>query len=151
MLLAIDMNEYDSRNMFVTDSIRNTVIDNSSFIRILYSTPDMTLNGITMVVPFNNHQINRHYSKWRCVFPAAANTALIERIQHLERDMLERINIEHKIPCHRLGEQVSNGFVKIFLEDTAGRAAEHSVLLKISGIWVTEQDYGITYKFLLAS
>jgi len=151
MLLAIDMDEYDSRNMFVTDSIRNTVIDNSSFIRVLYSTPDMTLNGITITVPFDNYHINRHYSKWRCAFPVATNSALIERIQNLERDMLERINIEHKVPCHRLGEQVGNGFVKIFLEDTSGPAAEHRILLKISGVWVTEMDYGITYKFLLAS
>ena len=38
MNLVLDINEFDINNVFFQKPITNTVIDNSDFIRILYST-----------------------------------------------------------------------------------------------------------------
>ena len=153
MFLVLNMEDYDSRNIFITESIRNTVIDNSSFIRILYSTSDIILNGIVLKTPFTNYQINKYFNKWRCNFSNTENSELLQSIKDLEREILKKVCIEYKKPCYKIDEQISHNFIKIFLEETAVEniSEHHDILLKISGLWVSEQEYGITYKFLLAN
>jgi len=152
MFLVLDIDKYNSENIFITESIRNTVIDNSSFIRIIYSTPHVILNGIILETPFNDFQINKYFNKWRCNYSAENNEKIIQNIQELEKGILEKVNIEHKEPCYKIHEQLCNNYIKIFLEDTAIESVSErsKILLKISGIWVSEHEYGITYKFLLA-
>jgi len=152
MFLVLNIDTYSNENIFITESIRNTVIDNSSFIRIIYSTHDVILNGIILETPFKNFQINKYFNKWRCNYLAENNESIIQSIQELERGILEKVNIEHKEPCYKIHEQLCNNFIKIFLEDSAMEniSEKSKILLKISGIWVSEQEYGITYKFLLA-
>lgn len=152
MFLSLTLDEYNNNNIFTTDSIRNTVIDNSSFIRIIYSTDNIALNGIIITIPFNNFVINKYFNKWRCNYSVDENNDLIKRICDVEKAILQKVNIEHKIPCYKIHEQLANSFVKIFLEENATNTVAESshILLKISGIWVSEEEYGITYKFLLA-
>ena len=152
MFISLTLDEYNKNNIFTTDSIRNTVIDNSSFIRIIYSTKDISLNGIILTTPFDNFTINKYFNKWRCNYSVADNNDLIRRICDIEKGILRKVDIEYKTPCYKIHEQLASSFVKIFLEENANNVILNNsqILLKISGIWVSEEEYGITYKFLLA-
>ena len=152
MFLSLSIDEYDTDCIFTTDSIRNTVIDNSSFIRIIYSTKDVMLNGIMITTPFTGFTINKYFNKWRCNYNVEDNTSLIQKLYKIEKEILERVDIRHKTPCYKIYEQLSNGFIKIFLEENASQddLENCKILLKISGIWVSEEEYGMTYKFVLA-
>lgn len=153
MFLSLSLDEYDTDCIFTTDSIRNTVIDNSSFIRIIYSTKDVMLNGIMITTPFVGFSISKYFNKWRCNYVVQENIELIERLYTIEKEILERVDIKQKTPCYKIHEQLSNGFIKIFLEENESHDGleKSNILLKISGIWVSEEEYGITYKFVLAN
>lgn len=152
MFLSLTIEDYDSTCVFTTDSIRNTVIDNSSFIRIIYSTKNVMLNGIIITTPFIKFTINKYFNKWRCNYLVNENKDLIQDLYSIEQEILQKVNIKHKTPCYKINEQLTNGFVKIFLEESKNEnfLNNNHILLKISGIWVSEEEYGITYKFLLA-
>lgn len=152
MFLSLDNEEFNSKCIFITESIRNTVIDNSSFIRIIYSTNKVILNGIVITTPLQHFQINKYFNKWRCCFNISENSELIKKICDIEKTILEKVNIKHKLPCYKIQEQLETGYVKTFLEDNMHDNIHdnNSLLLKISGVWVSEEEYGITYKFILA-
>ena len=152
MFLSLTIEDYDSSCIFTTDSIRNTVIDNSSFIRIIYSTKNCMLNGLIIATPFTNFTINKYFNKWRCNYLVNENNKLIQDLYTIEHDILQKVDIKDKTPCYKINEQLTNGFVKIFLEENKNENLlnNNHILLKISGIWVSEEEYGITYKFILA-
>ena len=57
---------------------------------------------------------------------------------------MEEIN--NKIPQYKIHEQLQNGNIKIFTD--IGNKQTSSFILKISGIWETQYNYGLTYKFI---
>ena len=96
MFIAIRLENYNSRNFFISESIRNTVIENSSFIRIFYSTENVAFNGITFNLDINDYTISKYFNKWRCNFTIETNSALLASIKSIENDILEKINITNK-------------------------------------------------------
>ena len=74
---------------------------------------------------------------------------LIEGLSKNEKELLFKINIAKKKPICRISEQLANGFIKIFIDNNKlFNNNQHEFILKISGIWENESDYGITYKFI---
>ena len=56
------------------------------------------------------------------------------------------IEIKNKISQLKIHEQLKNGNIKLFNEVTNKNNC--SFILKISGIWETHSNYGLTYKFI---
>ena len=54
--------------------------------------------------------------------------------------------ITTKTPLYRISEQLNNGFLKIF--NHIETKENNEFILKIYGIWETENEYGLTYKFI---
>ena len=52
MNICETIDNFDINQIFYLDPIKNTVIDNSNFIRILYSTELLTLNGLYLLLNF---------------------------------------------------------------------------------------------------
>ena len=46
MLLLLQPNLFNTQYMFFSEPIKNNVIDNSVFVRIIYSPPEIVFNGI---------------------------------------------------------------------------------------------------------
>ena len=55
---------------------------------------------------------------------------------------------ENKTPVYRLSEQLDNNFIKIFQSDNYKNYKNENInlLLKISGVWSNEKQYGITFR-----
>ena len=51
-----------------------------------------------------------------------------------------------KTPQYKIYEQIKNGNIKMF--NDIGNKSICSFILKISGIWETQNNYGLTYKFI---
>ena len=148
MNLAIDINEFDINSVFFQKPITNTVIDNSDFIRIIYSNDLMILNGIYIKIKLEIKSVESYYSKYKCIFNVSDNKDVFNKIQSIENVILERFS-SNKTKKKKIYEQINNCYVKIFTDNIFNsNNIPNYFTLKISGIWETNNDCGITYKFM---
>ena len=138
--------QYDENNIFFCEPIKNNVINDGSFIRILYSTKNVVFNGIYLLITLNDLTCEKYYSKYKCIFSVSTHKDLINDIKNIEEDILKKYTIEEKIPQFKIYEQLKNGNFKIF-SDISNKSV-CSFIMKISGIWETQLNYGLTYKFI---
>lgn len=147
MNIVKTIEQYDENNIFFCDPIKNNVMNDGLFIRILYSTPLFVINGITLSIALNDVTIEKYYNKYKCSFNPNNHKQLIESVKQIEETLLKNVNIKSKIPQFKIYEQLKNGNVKIFSE-MLEKNNNNLFMLKISGIWETEFHYGVTYKFI---
>ena len=144
MNLVKSINQYNEDNIYFCEPIKNNVMNEGKFIRILYSTHNIVLNGIYLLVHINDITCDKYYNKYKCNFNTVHNKDIIDNIKTIEENILRKIEIK-KIPQLKIYEQLRNGNIKLFNEVNKSFC---SFILKISGIWETEDKYGLTYKFI---
>lgn len=98
-----------------------------------------------------------------------SNTKLVKELNHIEHELIEYykdfFKINHKINVYSLRNQLKTGYIKVIQKvqvssgttpavppvscGTAGGTGESnkSLVIKISGIWETDTNVGITFKF----
>jgi hypothetical protein len=54
---------FNSNCIYFNEPIQNTIINESRFIRILYSTPNIIFNGINILLQINIDGIDKQYNK----------------------------------------------------------------------------------------
>ena len=146
MNIVKNMNQYDENNIFFCEPIKNNIMNEGNFIRILYSTHNILLNGIYLLIKLNDISCEKYYNKFKCSFNPLNHKDGIENIKIIEENILKKIDIK-KIPQFKITEQLKNGNIKVFSE-TSDKIG-NTFLLKIAGIWETDTEYGLTYKFLI--
>jgi ribosomal protein S17E len=146
MNIVKTLEQYDEDCVYFCDPIKNNIMNDGNFIRIIYSTPLFTLNGIYLSININHLAVEKYYNKFKCSFDTNLYKDLIEKLQTIEIDIIKKINIKGKIPQYKIHEQLKNGNIKIFSEDIS--KINNTFLLKIAGIWETDMYYGLTYKFI---
>jgi hypothetical protein len=75
------------------------------------------------------------------------------KICEIEFNLLQKAGcvIKNKTPQYKIQEQFKNSHIKIVSENMPTTTSATTFLLKISGIWETETQYGVTYKFSVIS
>ena len=53
MNIVKTIDQYDENYVFFCDPIKNNVMNEGSFIRIIYSTPNVVLNGVYILITLN--------------------------------------------------------------------------------------------------
>ena len=84
MNIVKNMNQYDLNNIYFCDPIKNNVMSNGLFIRIIYSTPYVVLNGINLFVSLNDISVEKYYNKYKCAFNVNTHKELIDSIKIIE-------------------------------------------------------------------
>jgi hypothetical protein len=140
------IDQYDENNVLFCEPIKNNVINDGHFIRILYSTPHFTLNGIYFLITLYDIICEKYYLKYKCSFNINTHKDIIDNLKTIEEDILKKYEIKNKIPQFKIYEQIKNGNIKIFI-DISNKSISNFIL-KISGIWETQFNYGLTYKFI---
>lgn len=149
--LVTSVHDFNENYLFFCDPIRNNVINGGNFIRFLYSTHELTMNGLFIQFSLEDTEIEKQFTKYRCNFSVAKHKDLVSSLSLLEKIILSKHNVSPtKRMKNQLAEQFSSGSVKLFespllLENSASCK---SYLLKISGIWETDTEFGLTFKFL---
>jgi predicted methyltransferase len=147
MNIVKTIEQYDENNIYFCEPIKNNVMNDGFFIRILYSTSLFVINGINLFISLNEVNIDKYYNKYRCSFNTVNHKNMIENVKIIEENLLKNVNIKNKIPQFKIYEQLKNGNIKIFSENIE-KINNNLFMLKISGIWETEFHYGVTYKFV---
>lgn len=144
--MAIPVNQYKSSNIFFGEPIKNTIIENSVFRRIIYSMPEISFNSINIFLIFKDITIRKFYNKWKCIFnDISVRNSLI----NIESNILQKLRLNNKNPVYSITQQIQNNMFKIFSDKIVpGEFSNYTVVLRISGIWESEKEYGITYKFV---
>ena len=146
MNIVKTLEQYNEDFIYFCDPIKNNIMNDGYFIRIIYSTPIFTLNGIYLSININHLTIEKYYNKFKCCFDVVFYKEIIDRLQIIEDNIIKKINIRGKIPQYKIYEQLKNGNIKIFSENID--KINNLFLLKIAGIWETDMYYGLTYKFI---
>lgn len=173
MIIAMNPEYFNKDNLYLCKSIKNKIMENATFIRIIYSTISSSMNGVYISFSLNGQSTELYRGKSKFTFDNNNNNnnrKVIEIFKFIERDILETLNIPGKTVSYKLYEQLTTNNFKYFpLSDYSDRKTEiqycntskknnmkykdksyvlpDTFILKISGIWVTEKSYGITYKF----
>jgi len=155
-----ELEQYQDQYIYFCDPIKNNIINDGNFIRILYSKPFVLLNGIYLCFSLNITSMEKYYNKLKCNFNKNEHIDIIEKCKEIEEGILKKMSL-NKIAQYKIFEQFKNGNVKIFNEflsnDLNGSNCSNcsnffkgncSFVLKISGIWENDMYYGLTFKFL---
>lgn len=149
MSILKSLDQYNYNNLYFCDTIKNNVMPNGNFIRILYCMHNFTMNGVYLHIPFTNVHHEKYYQKYKFTFDTNLHKEVITKLVNIEKDILDRVKIDssQKTAQYKVREQIVNGCIKLHLNNTSFNTDSVSLALKISGIWETEVNYGLTYKF----
>ena len=155
MNLILEYQTFNKKNVFFQEPVKNTVMNDSNFIRIIYSNKDFILNGIYIKININKDIqkkiFNHDYITIEDKIDENKNKLLNENkmvfqfVETLEKYILNKYNSNH-IHTYKMTEQILYLLNKI--NNCNNNRNIFSYILKISGLWETETHIGITYKFI---
>jgi len=132
------------QSIYLLNPVKNRILKNGYFIKLLHSTENLNMNGIYMEININDPRIENSYNKHKCLFSVDKNTILIEKCKEIENMILKKYKCS-KIKKNNIYNQLSNG---VILLSYYYPIHKNTYLLKISGIWETELEYGLSFKFI---
>ena len=144
-LVTIHPENITKEYIYFNEPIQNNIINESRYIRILYSTPNIVFNGIHVLIILSIDNIDRQYNKNILYYNTDKNTQAINSIKQIEKTILTKYS-SLKIPSYNLSELLDGGVIRLFTESTEKKKLMN-IILKISGLWEDNETYGITYKF----
>lgn len=151
MNAMIPFNEFNNKHIYFNEPIENTIIKDSKFIKLIYSNEILSMNGLFFHTEFMIFSTDYNFKKFRFSYNLDTNREMLNKIFNIERIILDNYNCNKKKKFN-LYDYLSNGFIKIYNQDNDNynvRKTKLGFILKISGVWESNDEYGITYKLLL--
>ena len=146
MNVALPIDQFNINNVFFQEAIKNTIMSDSNFIRIIYSDDICSLNGICICFKLQVTHVDKSFNKFKFTFDNVLSDNFIQAISKIEYDIISKFNIKNKQPIFRISEQLKNSIIKVTdIHNTA--TGTKPFMVKISGLWSNELEYGLTYKF----
>jgi len=149
MNVVIKEGQFNLTNVYYTEPIQNIIMDNSQFVKIVYSNEDVMMNGIYLLVDLKHINKESYFKKIKITYDTCLNKNILNRIYEIENQLLQKYNSNKKIQRKIIYDTLNNGVIKLFPNDEKDVISNNnSFILKISGIWENETEYGLTYKLL---
>lgn len=154
MYLTIPTNDFEINNVIISDKSKNNVIENSFFYRMYYSNDLVSMNGIYIKFNLYDLEIEEYYNKIKCNFSRYddRNKFLIRQLTTIEHEILKNYIQLTQNPVYTIREQLINYYIKLFHKENnrlIGKLSSVSVILKISGLWLTNKEHGLTFRFII--
>lgn len=127
MNILLNLKQVNNDYIFFNDPVKNSIIENGIFTRIIYSDSIMTINSL--YISFDLDVLSQR--------------EMIDILIELEKCILFKIDITNKNAQYKIKD-----YLKHLISRTNDDFKLNKYVLKISGIWETNIDYGITFKFL---
>jgi hypothetical protein len=146
------INKFDKNNLFLSEKQKNNILQGSDFYRLYYSDFNITLNGIFLNYDIKNINIQKYFNKIKCMFDGKENIKSVNNIINIEKNILLVFkSILNRQPIYTIEEQLKQNFIKIFTEKNAdyGNHEKINIILKLSGLWVDKENFGLTFRFLI--
>jgi hypothetical protein len=147
MNLVTTLDQFDEKNVYLSEPIRNSIMNGGNFVRFIYSPNEMTMNGLFFCFPMKKVNIEKHFTKYKGTFNVQDNLNVAQQLIDIEQFLLNKHKPSSiKSKKFMIQEQFSSGSVKlhhqeILFEDLYDTCEFH---LRISGIWESDHSYGLT-------
>lgn len=148
MNIILNIEDINCNNFFVNDEIKNTIIDQGTFHKLNYSNEVFTLTNSMIELKITEYDIYKNYHRYKIVFSPEKYKSIVEKISSIEKNIINILKIKldrKKRPVLNIGPILSSGYFKI----SHIPGIMERIALKISGIWETDIEYGLTYKFVI--
>ena len=149
MNIVLQPKYFNKNNIYFSEPIENTIMEDSTFVKILYSNELMTLNGIFTDMEMKITNKDNYFKKIKFNFDTQQNNEILQKIYNMETDILNKYN-SIKLKKRTIYDSLSSGNMKIFPNiDTDIHNCGNKFILKISGLWESKQEIGVTYKIVI--
>ena len=82
--MSIKLEDYNNNNIFFSEPVENTVIENSKYIKLIFSDSEIVMNGITIFFNINVLSTDKQFSRKIFNFNYSDNSNWIESIKVIE-------------------------------------------------------------------
>ena len=152
MFLLLNPTEFHIQYVSFLEKRVNMIMD-GFFSKILFSTEFMTMNGITLQLPFNSQGPFCPSSHNFLSINLNNHKECIQRLYSIENHLIQYYKMffnSNKVPVYSLKSQLQKGLIKYYRDNSVGTVGtvDTAFYLKISGIWENPHEVGITFKFI---
>lgn len=147
MNIVLIPNQFEKKHVYFYEPIENTIMENSQFIKIIYSTEDIVLNGLYFLMNLGITSKESYFKKMKYNFDINSNKDLIKNICNIEEQILNNYKTINKVKKYNINESLNSGSIKIYPSPESVKIS-NNFILKISGVWENEKEYGLTFKIL---
>ena len=163
-MITEDLNNIDINNIYMLSSIKNNLIVNGTFNKLIYSNDLYISNGIyinIIIKNITNHSINSKHNNCYIEFDVNKNEDIIKKLYDIENNILiNMINVmdlddvnnlnDNKICCYKINELFKSGVIKLNNNnhDNYNENYYNHIILKLSGIWQNNNSIGISYRII---
>lgn len=150
MSITLQSNNFDIKYLYFLQKVKNNVKQNSYFSRLIYSNDVFSLKNIYIPFTINNVQYKEQFLKTNILFDETKNS--LEHLYKIEKNILEHYmehSNENLVPSYCIYNQCKSNYIKIFKNNLLSVDSKSiTIYVKISGIWHTGTNIGLTYKFI---
>jgi len=145
MFIFIQPSQFNIQNIYFLEKKKNMIMD-GHFTKFVFSNECMIMNGLFFKLP---QVLNSTYV---LTIDTSQHKEWINRIHVIERQILQYYQMYYNIQknsVYILRNQLQKGIIKYYRDNEKNYLqASTGYYLKISGIWETQTDIGITFKVI---
>ncbi len=157
-MICENLKNIDYNAIIINEPIKNSVLQYNYFYKLLYSTNIVVLTSIFTLFELNNVIIENDKALFN---KNTTNDSVFNKLIQLEEYLLNLIN-NSKIKQYKFKELYENQYIKYSLFDDSDKfnnykyvntldEKNNKFILKISGIWESKENIGLTFKIIIAN
>lgn len=154
MNIILNQDTINIEDFYYGNKIENNIMHNSYFYNIYYSNNLLHINSVLIRLSLKNATTYDYFNKFKCSFKRSDNLNTIYFLCNLETQLLNMFD-NTTISCYNLYDQIINEEIKInntrnknINSSILGKKQDIDVYLKISGVWETNDEKGLIFKFI---
>jgi hypothetical protein len=157
-MICENLKTIDYAAIIINEPIKNSVIQYNYFYKLLYSTNIVVLTSIFTLFELNNVILENDKALFN---KNTTNDSVFNKLIQLEEYLLNLIN-NSKAKQYKFKELYENQYIKYSLFDDIDKfnnykyvntldEKNNKFILKISGIWESKENIGLTFKIIIAN
>ena len=143
----------NKNNIILLERNTNAVMNNGYFHRMYYSNQHFTMNGIYLHYNLDNIVIQEDFNKIVIFMQNNYYNFIYESIKNIEKGIANKYYpYMKKVFVSKIADYFGNNKIRLFNDNHIknGTYEGKKLILKMSGLWETENQYGVTFKLLLS-
>ena len=143
--LTLDIDAVDPSCLYLADPVPNAVLPRGEFHRVCYSNGSLSLRGVYIILPCRLLQDRRNLGWKNCRASCSCND--LNRLDAIEKALTALV--PGTKGNWRLKDVLSDGPIRFNMQIPRDKIKQ--IVVKISGVWSTKKDCGLTYKLIPAA
>ena len=153
MNISTDINKVALWNIYFLEKKKNMVME-GNFTKLIYSNDYFIMNGLYIVFPIEIINFEKNMNKTIIKFNPYLNQNIniVHEFAKLEQRIIEQYKNSNNYKlrsANNLSRQLYSGTMKLYREFNSNEVKTNiRYIMKISGVWETYEEVGITYKLI---